>query len=120
MIRVCLFAVFVATPLAALEPPWMGYWAGAGQDCAMAGDIGEKMPIELTETDEFGMEYSCELQAVTPLGVGQSWKIERKCLDAGFVEFWPVILVLTEADELLSIDAQGGVSRMQRCDGPAE
>jgi hypothetical protein len=116
VIRTALLATMLATPLAALEQPWIGYWEGDGQDCAMAGDIGEEMPIELTRDQEFGMEYSCEFQAVTPLGVGQSWKVERKCLDAGFVEFWHVIMVLTAEDVLVMIDDQGGVSHMNRCE----
>ena len=109
----------LAAPLSAQEnPPWAGYWAGPDQDCAMAGNIGEEMPIELTGKDEFGMEYSCEFQVVKPLGVGRSWKVERKCMDAGFVEFWPIILVLNQQDELLIIDDEGHVSHLKRCEKP--
>jgi hypothetical protein len=113
----CL-ALVVETPANALEQPWIGNWAGEGQSCALVGEIAEEMPTELTQTDEFGMEYSCEFLSVKALGVGQSWKVERKCLDAGFTEFWNVIWVLTANDELLTIDDQGNVSRQKRCEKP--
>lgn len=107
-----------ASPASALEQPWIGYWAGEGQDCALAGDVGDEMPTYLSPDGEFGMEYSCEFLAITPLGVGQSWKVERKCLDAGFVEFWNVIWVLTAKDDLLMIGDQGSVTRLKRCEKP--
>ena len=111
-------ALVIASPVAALEQPWVGYWAGEGQSCALAGDVGDEMPTDLTLDGEFGLEYSCEFLSITPLGVGQSWKVERKCLDAGFVEFWNVIWVLTPEDDLLIIDDSGWTSRMKRCEKP--
>lgn len=118
--RVILLVMVLAMPASAQTvPPWVGYWAGDGQDCALAGEMAEEMPIELTARDEFGMEYSCEFKAVTPIGVGQSWKIERKCMDAGFIEFWNVILVLNSQNELLMIDDLGEVSRLKRCESPS-
>lgn len=112
--------LLAASPAAGADHPWIGHWAGPGQDCALAGEIAENMPVELTATEEFGMEYSCEFRAVTPIGVGRSWSVRRRCRDAGFVEDWNVIWVLTEEDRLLVIDDLGGLSRLKRCAGPKD
>lgn len=114
--KLAIALLFAGTPLAADEvPPWSGYWVGPGQDCAFAGEMAEEMPIEITPQGEFGMEYSCDLTSVEPIGIGQSWKVTRVCMDAGFEEHWPVIFVLNQQDELVVIDDFGVVITHKRC-----
>ena len=112
--------LLAAGPAAGDDHPWIGHWAGPGQDCALAGEIAEEMPVELTASEEFGMEYSCEFLSVAPIGVGRSWSVRRRCMDAGIIEDWNVIWVLTGEDRLLVIDDQGNLSRLKRCASPKD
>jgi len=106
---------FLALPLAAQDHEWVGYWAQNNSWCAKAGSVGEATPDNYTATGVFGLEWSCDITSVTPIGIGKSWKVRMNCLDAGEEYKADSIFVITQLDRLLIINQDGYTEELLRC-----
>lgn len=107
---------FLAMPVAAQNPEWVGYWTENNGWCKNAGNVGEETPDQYTPTGIFGLEWSCEITSVTPIGIGKSWKVHKKCLDAGDEYNADSIFVITHLDRLLIVNQDGYTSELLRCE----
>jgi len=108
-------AILFAVPAWAERPAWVGYWAENAAWCVHAGSVGDETPALFAEDGLFGIEWSCDIQKISETGVGQSWAVSAKCLDAGFEYTENFIWMLTPYDRLLTLTADGQVSDLVRC-----
>ncbi len=108
-------AVVGTAARAELPQPLIGYWTDTLAYCKNAGDVGEETPVLYDSDGIFGLEFSCEFKAISPTGVGRSWLVKTECLDAGFVERFDEIYVLTHNDRLLIISDFGQYAELLRC-----
>lgn len=97
------------------RPAWEGYWAADARWCAHAGQVGDETPDWYGRDGLFGLEWSCEIDAVRPTGVGQSWALSLTCLDAGEAYRESQIFLITPDDRLLIIGETGVTANMVRC-----
>lgn len=109
-------AAVSAAPVAAEPPAWAGYWAFDPADCARAGEPGEDAPEYIAPDGIFGLEYSCDIKSVKPVGVGKSWRVALVCMDAGFEDRLTELFVVTQDDKLLRIAADGYWTMLHRCE----
>ena len=111
-----LAGVLMAGHVAAAEAPaFEGYWTRNAAWCLNAGQPGEESPDWYGRDGLFGLEWSCDLDQLTPTGVGQSWALQMTCLDAGYEYKQSQIFLLTREDRLLILDEAGAQSNMVRC-----
>lgn len=96
-------------------PAWVGYWAESPEWCSRAGDVGEKTPDAYLKDGIFGLEWSCDFDEITPIGIGQSWAVKTTCLDAGYEYTQENIYLITLSDRLLIIGAEGETFDLVRC-----
>lgn len=116
MRRLVLILVLAAVPVGAENiPAWAGYWAEDPSWCARAGEPGEQTPEYIAPDGIFGLEYSCEIDAITPIGVGQSWRVDTTCLEMGFEDSYAELFVITAEDRLLRIFEDGARVELYRC-----
>ena len=59
-------------------PAWAGYWSEDPSWCARAGAVGEDTPELIAPDGIYGLEYSCDIRKVKPIGVGRSGKEEQE------------------------------------------
>lgn len=104
-----------ALPAGAEAPAWAGYWAEEPSYCARAGEPGEETPEYIAPDGIFGLEYSCDIKSVKPLGVGKSWRVAMVCMDAGFEDRLTELFILTQDDKLLRVSADGYWTMSHRC-----
>lgn len=113
--------VFCASAAVAEDAPaWEGYWALDARWCAAAGAVGDGTPDWYGRDGLFGVEWSCDISAIRPTGVGQSWALDLTCLDGGEHYARSDIFMITPHDRLLILSQDGHVSDMVRCTGPVE
>ncbi|MEP2534162.1 hypothetical protein [Shimia sp.] len=112
---VILSAVVPAALAAQDAPRWEGFWSGNASWCARAGDVGDETPTWFGRDGFFGIEWSCEIESVSEIGVGQSWAISTTCLDAGFEYTQAQIFMVTHEDRLLIVDETGVTDNLVRC-----
>lgn len=120
-----VFLALTLTSLAAAaqaqdKPAWEGYWAANAAWCAKAGQVGEETPDFYGREGVFGMEWSCEIRSVIPIGIGQSWAVRMHCLDSGEPFSSDQIFMITQDDRLLLISEYGDSSDLVRCAAPKE
>jgi len=108
-------SLIAMTANAADRPEWVGYWTENASWCADAGKVGENTPTAYTETGLFGLEWSCEIDSIAPLGIGQSWTVRTTCLDAGYETKDNSIWAITNLDRLLIINQDGYTTELLRC-----
>ncbi len=117
MVRLSLAVLaLLALPLQAQDrPAWVGYWAQDPSWCARAGEPGEETPELIAPYGLFGLEYSCEFDAITPLGVGKSWRMDMTCLETGFEDSYRELFIVTNEDRLLRVAEDGYRTLLYRC-----
>ncbi len=111
------WALLLAGAAVAGEAPlWEGYWSGNAAWCARAGEVGDETPDWYGRDGFFGIEWSCEVEAVRATGVGNSWAVETACLDAGYAYRQSQIFLVTYEDRLLILDETGVTANLVRCE----
>ncbi|PSL19672.1 hypothetical protein [Shimia abyssi] len=109
-------ALLLTGAVQAETPPiWEGYWSGNASWCVRAGEVGDETPTWFGRDGFFGIEWSCEIDGVVAIGVGQSWSIQTTCLDAGFEYTQSQIFLVTYEDRLLILDETGETANLVRC-----
>ncbi|MFT7596756.1 MAG: hypothetical protein ACI8R4_004098 [Paracoccaceae bacterium] len=112
-----MLAISVGAASAQTAPPWEGYWAANAAWCAQAGEVGEGTPDWYGRDGLFGLEWSCDISRIAPIGMAQSWAVGLACLDAGYEFHESQIFLLTDNDRLLILDETGVTANLVRCAG---
>ncbi len=123
MTRACLTAAalvaglgLTAVPVMAdPKPAFEGYWAANAAWCARAGETGEQTPDWYGRDGVYGLEWGCDLDSLTPTGVGESWAAQMSCLAEGYEYTQSQIFLLTREDRLLILDDGGVQANLVRC-----
>lgn len=126
MIRLALLAAFAASP--AMAEDWTGLWADPPGQCANTDRIGKSItadqdpapadlpPAQFTARRILWPHTACDVLSVTPLGMGQSWRVEQYCYFES-QEFERSELFLLDRDGLLTLyDGDGYRVTLSRCE----
>lgn len=114
MIRTFAIAALLALAAPAdAADPWEGSWAA---DPAWCEGGGEGSPVRITAGAFEGLENRCEIEGVTPLGVGQSWRLDLLCTAAGMTDRAAELFLLAEDGALIRYTEDGFAIRMTRCE----
>lgn len=105
-----LLAPALAGPAAADD--WEGVWAA---DPAWCGGGGEGSAITVTAETVEGRENRCEITNVSPLGVGESWRVDQLCTGEGMTDRTSELFMLTSEGALVRYTQEGIAIWMTRC-----
>ena len=105
-------ALALALAGAAAAEPWEGIWAAKPEWC---GGEGEGSAITITAEAVEGLENRCDITNVSPLGVGDSWRVDQFCTGEGMTDRASEIFLLTSEGALVRYTDEGMAVWMTRC-----
>ena len=105
-----ILSLALAAP--AMADDWEGVWAA---DPAWCDDGGEGSAITITVESFEGRENRCEITNVSPLGVGESWRIDQLCTGEGMTDRTSELFMLTGDGALVRYTEEGVAVWMTRC-----
>lgn len=112
-------AIFLTSlPGLATAEPWAGIWAADPSSCANAALIGQspEAPIEITVAEFRGLENTCQITNVTPLGVGESWRLDQSCSGEGTTYRVSDLVMVDHQGRLLRFTQDGFMTAFVRCE----